>query len=334
MWPVDYAERVKMSDVAKRAGVSIATVSKVVNSRYGVAPGTVARVQAIIDEMGYVENLSASSLRRGRSNVLGILVATFEPFSTELLKGAARVADIAGYEVLAHTGGDAHAWERRSLSRLGGTLMDGAIIVTPTVLQGSVEIPAVAIDPHYGPSSLHTIDADSFEGARLVTKHLIDLGHTRIALLGGRAELDSARLREAGYRAALADAGIAVEEELVRETRYRPEVAVTEANVLLDMDDPPTAIFAANDITALETLRIARERGVDVPGELSVVGFDDVPEAALSEPPLTTVRQPLQAMGEAAMHMLIDLVEGRTREEHIRFDTTLVVRASTAPPRG
>lgn len=322
-----------MADVAARAGVSLATVSKVVNARYGVAPDTIERVQAVIEELGYVENLSASSLRRSTSNVLGVLVADFEPFSTELLKGAASAVHGTPFEVLAHAGGEAQAWERRSLSRLGGTLIDGAIIVTPTVLDAWDGIPVVAIDPHYGPNSLPTIDADSYAGAKELTAYLISLGHTRIAMLGGRAELDSARLREAGFRDAHAAAGIAVEEDLVRATRFQPATAREIARELLTMPSPPTAIFAANDITALRALDAANELGLDVPGDVSIAGFDDVPDAALSNPRLTTVRQPLQEMGRVAMEMLMDLVAGKPREQHIRMDTTLVTRESTAPPR-
>ena len=143
-------QRVKMADVARHAGVSVATVSKVVNGRYGVAQATVDRVQLIIAQLGYEASLGAQSLRSHRTNVLGILVAEFEPFSTELLKGASRAVADTAYELLAYSGGARGAdvgWEQRSLSRLSGTLIDGAVIVTPTVVETKHGFHVVAVDP-------------------------------------------------------------------------------------------------------------------------------------------------------------------------------------------
>jgi len=325
--------RVKLADVAARAGVSVATVSKVVNGRYGVAKETIAAVQEIIDELGYVGNLGASGLRSSRTNVLGILVADFEPYSAELIKGAARVTRNTQYDVLSYAGGEVPAWERRSLARLGGTLIDAAVVVTPTSLDTAISVPVVAVDPHYGPHWLPTIDCDSFGGSRTATQHLIDLGHRRLAFLGGRQELDSSQLREAGFREALRLAQLPVNEELVRHSRYDPDTALQIAVELLSLPEPPTAIVVANDVTAMRVVEAAHQLGLNVPRDLSVVGFDDIPDAALCDPPLTTVRQPLQDMGAAAMTMLLDILEGREHEHHIRMDVELVVRSSTAAPR-
>jgi len=326
------AARVKLSDVAARAGVSVATVSKVVNGRYGVSKDTIDLVQGVIDELGYVGNLSAASLRSASTNVLGILVADFEPYSAEIIKGAATVTRGTAWELLAHAGGETHGWERRSIARLGGTLIDGAVVVTPTTSEVNLIVPAVAIDPHYGPNQMPTVDADSYGGATAAVKHLIGLGHSRIAFIGGRSELDSSRLRENGYRDAMATAGLDVPDAYVRESRYDPDAAEAIALEMLALPERPTAIFAANDVTAIRVLGAARMLGIRVPQDLSVVGFDDVPQAALASPPLTTVRQPLGAMGEAAMHMLLDLLAGKERETHVRMPTELVVRASTAAP--
>lgn len=323
--------RVKMADVARTAGVSVATVSKVVNGRYGVAKETVELVQRVIEDMGYMGNLSASSLRGARTGVLGILVAGFEPYSAELLKGAAIAARGSGYELLAHSGGENHGWERRSIARLGGTLIDGAVIVTPTVLDARNGVPVVAVDPHYGPNRLPTIDADSYSGTMRAVEYLHSLGHRRIAFLGGRADLDSARLREAGFRDAMRAAGVEVDEALMRDSHYEPDIAAAEVRDLLSMPEPPTAIFAANDVTAIRTIEVAREMGLEVPRDLSVVGVDDIPEASQCRPPLTTVRQPLQDMGAAAMAMLLDLINEVEREPHIRMDTHLVIRDSCGP---
>jgi LacI family transcriptional regulator len=324
--------RVKLSDVAERAGVSVATVSKVVNGRYGVSKDTIDLVQGIIDEMGYVGNLSAASLRSASTNVLGILVADFEPYSAEIIKGAATVTRGTSWELLSHAGGERHGWERRSIARLGGTLIDGAVVVTPTTSDVNFIVPVVAIDPHYGPNQVPTVDADSFGGAIAAVEHLIGLGHERIAFLGGREELDSSRAREHGFRKAMKAAGLEIPAEYVRESRYDPDAAEAIALELLSLPQRPTAIFAANDVTAIRVLGAATMLGLRVPQDLSVVGFDDIPQASLSSPALTTVRQPLGAMGQAAMQMLLDILDGKDPDTHVRMNTELVVRASTAAP--
>lgn len=327
-----------INDVARTAGVSVATVSKVINGRYGVAVATSARVQEVIDELGYESSLVARSLRSRRTNVIGILVAEFEPFSTEILKGTSEAIHGSGYELLAYSGGGRAGsnvgWERRYLSRLSGTLIDGAILVTPTVMEADPGIPVVAVDPHLGPTGMPTIDSDNAHGALRATEHLLDLGHRRIGFLGGRPDLESAGLREEGYRAALAGAGIEVDPSLMRVGGYRPETADAPARELLTMADRPTAIFAANDLSAIQVLEVARELGLRVPQDVSVVGFDNIPESALVEPPLTTVSQPLQRMGAEAITLLLDLMRGATdRETHMRLPTRLLVRGSTGPPR-
>ncbi|MET8834183.1 LacI family DNA-binding transcriptional regulator [Micromonospora sp. NPDC004540] len=334
---VVFPERVKMSDVARTAGVSVATVSKVVNGRYGVAQATVERVQQVIHELGYEASLGAQSLRSHRTNVLGILVAEFEPFSTELLKGASREVAGSGYQLLAYSSGDgegtAIGWERRSLARLSGTLIDGAVIVTPTVIETKQGFHVVAVDPHTGPSGLPTVDSDNFAGAVLATNYLLSLGHRRIGHISGRPDLESARLREAGFRKAMADADVAVDERIVRVGGFRTESAAGTAAELLSLPDRPTAIFAGNDLSAISTMNVARSMGLTVPDDLSVIGFDNVPESALVNPPLTTIMQPLQRMGAEALRLLIDLIAGVERDTHIRLPTELVVRASCRPYR-
>lgn len=325
--------RVTIGDVARTAGVSVATVSKVINDRYGVAPETSARVHEVIADLGYESSIVARSLRSRRTNVIGILVAEFEPFSTELLKGISEAVEDTGYELLAYSGGlrrdDRVGWEQRYLSRLAGTLIDGAILVTPTVVAPSGTVPVVAVDPHRGPSGAPTVDSDNLAGARAATEHLLALGHRRIAFLGGRPDLESARLREQGYREALEDAGIAVDPALMRVGGYRPDLADSPAHELLSLPDRPSAVFAANDLSAIRTMEVATELGLRVPDDVSVVGFDNVPESVLASPPLTTVSQPIHEMGAAALRMVVDLLEGRPRDAHLRLPTDLVIRAST-----
>jgi LacI family transcriptional regulator len=334
---VEPHSRVTIRDVAAQAGVSVATVSKVINGRYGVAASTFARVQAVIDELGYEASLVAQSLRNHRTNVIGILVADLEPYSAELLKGAADAIRGSGYELVVYSAGgrstDQVGWERRYLSRLSGTLIDGAVLVTPTVVDVHYGAPIVAVDPHTGTSDLPTIDADNLHGGRLATGHLLDLGHRRIALLSGRPDLQSAQLREQGYREAMRDAGIPVEEILVEIGAYEPAVSAEAARRLLAGDRPPTAVFAANDLSAIAAVTVATELGLRVPEDLSVVGFDNIPDSALCRPPLTTVDQPIQEMGRRAIDLLVKLIRGDTVDTtHVTLATRLVVRDSTARP--
>jgi LacI family transcriptional regulator len=329
--------RITIRDVARHAGVSVATVSKVLNNRYGVAAATYAHVQKVIAELGYEASLVAQSLRNHQTNVIGILVADLEPFITELLKGAADALHGTGFELVIYSAGgrtgDLDGWEQRYLSRLSGTLIDGAILVTPTIIDVNYGSPVVAVDPHTGTSHIPTIDADNLRGAHLATEHLIDLGHKRIAMLTGRHDLQSSVLREQGYRQAMRKAGLDVDERLVQPGEYHLEPSRDSARALLSLPEPPTAIFAANDTSALAAMAVAAELGFRVPEDLSIVGFDNIPESALNVPALTTVEQPIRLMGHRAVEMLIELIRGRTLQEtYVTLDTRLVVRASTSAP--
>ena len=328
-----------IGDVAAQAGVSIATVSKVINGRYGVAPATLERVQSVIDELGYESSLVARSLRSRRTNVLGIVVADIEPFSAELLKGAGAAIRERGYELIVYSGSghgkDNSGWERRYISRLGGTLTDGIILVTPTVVDVDDGTPLVAVDPHTGPSNLPSVHSDNLAGAITATRHLLELGHRRIGFLAGRPDLESARQREQGYCRALSDAGLPVDTNLIRVGDYDLEMSQEPARQLLTLDDRPTAIFAANDLSAMQTMHVARTLGLAIPRDVSVVGFDNIPESALIEPPLTTIDQSIQEMGRRAVELLIAVVEGETGlAQQVTLPTRLVVRQSTGvPPR-
>jgi LacI family transcriptional regulator len=332
----DVRTRATIHDVAAAAGVSVATVSKAVNGRYGVSPATVERVLVAVEALGYESSLVASSMRARQTGVIGVLVADFEPFSAEVLKGVGGALRDSRLDLLAYSGsrlGSGEGWERRSLSRLSGTLVDGVIMVTPTVVNVTADVPVVAIDPHTGPADLPTVESDSYTGARQAVDYLLSLGHRRIGFLAGRPDLRSSMLREGGYRRALEEARIPVDPSLIALGRYEEDSARAAAVRLLARADPPTAIFAANDISALTTVRVAIEHGLDVPRDLSVVGFDDVPDASQSSPPLTTVRQPMQQLGVEALGMLLDLMAGgQPAATHLRLPTVLVPRATTAPP--
>lgn len=328
--------RTTINDVALAAGVSVATVSKAINGRYGVSPETLARVMSVVAELGYESSLVATSMRRRSTHVIGVLVAEFEPFALQLLRGVSDALDNTDYDVLAYAGsvsaGEHAGWERRSLSKLGGTLIDGAILVTPTSTATHASVPTVAVDPHVGGHEAATVSVANVDGARAATAHLLSLGHRRVAHLRGRTDLESAREREQGYRDALDAAGIPFDPSLVAEGGYRTADSTEGAHAILDLPDTPTAVFAANDLSAIEMIRVATERGLRVPADLSVVGFDDILDAASHTPQLTTVRQPLPEMGTAAVRMLLDILHGDDPDP-VRMPTTLIVRESTAPPR-
>ena len=323
-------------DIAAAAGVSVATVSKAVNGRYGVAPETADRVMRIVEEMGYESSLAARRMAGIRTGVIGVLVAEFEPFSAEILKGISTEAQKRHFDVLAYSGAYGSAssgWESRSLRRLGSNLIDGAILVTPTTHLAESEMPIVAIDPHAGPAQGVTIESDSYGGAVTATRYLIELGHRRIGFVAGRPDLRSSRARDAGYRRALADAGIPFDPRLTRTGFYDQEAARRMANELLTSSERPTAVFAANDLSAIAIGEVATTLGLEVPRDLSIIGFDDVPEASRWMPALTTVRQPMRRLGEEAVQMLAALMSGEELEEpHTLLQTRLVVRHTTAPP--
>jgi LacI family transcriptional regulator len=327
------SRRVTIGDVAAEAGVSVATVSKVINDRWGVAENTSARVRAVIDQLGYESSLVARSLRSHRTNVIGIVVVDVEPFSAELLKGAARAIRGSRYELAVFSGcgrsEDQVGWERRYLSRVNGTLTDGTILVTPSTVDVTPgAAPVVVVDHNAATPSLPSVDSDNLRGAIAATEHLIALGHRRIGFLAGRPDLESARLRERGYRHALAAAGIELDPELVRVGGYRSETTEQPARDMLGLDVPPTAVFAANDVTAIATMEVARSLGLAIPDDLSVIGFDNVPESALTEPPLTTIDQSIQELGFEAVRMLMALIDDPGSGSHLTLPTRLVERRS------
>lgn len=331
--------RATIRDVADRAGVSVATISKVMNGRAGVAEETRQHVRHVVDELGYVSRVGAQSLRSLRTGVIGVLVSNFEPYSAEILKGVALgAASLPAVEVMAWSGtvGDVPpptGWESRLLLRLGGSLIDGAIIVAPSIVDDPLlDLPLVMVDPHRGGDRHPDVRVDDRGGAHQAVDHLVALGHRRIAFLGGRRDLDSARERYRGYLDAMADHGLSPE-GLIAEGDYTAPGAVLPATQLLHRDPRPTAIFAANDMSALCVIEIAEAMGLRVPHDLSVIGFDDVPDATRAPHPLTTIAQPLSDIGARAIGMLSDLLRGQSpAQPHLRLEAHLITRGSTAPP--
>ncbi len=331
--------RVTINDVARAAGVSVSTISKVVNKRDGIAADTQRRVQQVIDDLGYVGSVGARSLRARRTGVVGVLVSQFEPYSAEILKGVGLAAQGADVEIMAWAGAShgpyaPTGWEHALLASLAGSLIDGAIMVTPSSQSRSGTFPVVAIDPHAIDPVVPSISVDDEGGARSAVDHLVGLGHTRIGYLGGREDLESALARERGFRVAMLQAGLTVDERIVQHGDYTAAGAEIAATLLLDEPDPPTAVLAANDVSALRIIQAAQARGMDLPADLSVVGFDNIPEASQHGIRLTTIAQPLQDIGAKALQMLLQLLNDRILTQlHRQMPTRLIVRDSTAAPR-
>ncbi|WP_245827771.1 LacI family DNA-binding transcriptional regulator [Sinomonas mesophila] len=349
-----------MQDVARAAGVSHQTVSRVLNGHPYVSEAARTAVEAAIRELGYRRNTAARSLVTRRSQTIGVLgseVTAFGPSST--LWGVEQAAHEAGYFVSIAGLRDVTASNiADALAHFGDQAVDGIVVVVPhpgtfETLRGlDVGVPLVAVGAH-GQPGLAGARVDQEQGAHDAVAHLAGLGHRRIGHVAGPAGWIDAAAREAGWRDALAEAGAPAhqwrrEGDWTAADGYRIGLELAEA---LDGPDAPTAVFVANDQMALGVLRALSERGVNVPGRLSVVGFDDLPEAAFFIPPLTTVRQDFAELGRRALAVLLAEIEGasgpRAEEDGgagavdgaadgagATVPAELVVRETTAPPGG
>jgi LacI family transcriptional regulator len=330
--------RVTITDIARRAGVSVPTVSRVVNGRSDVSPGTRARVEELLRRHGYRKRATAPGRR---ADLIDLVFNDLDsPWAVEIIRGVEEVAHAAGVGTVVSAvrgrSGDARRWMRNLRARTS----DGVVLVTSAldpVLHQELRIlgvPLVVVDPAGSPApDVPAVGAANRSGALAATEHLLALGHRRIGLIAGPPRLLCSRDRRDGYRAALEGAGIAVDESLIVPGDFRHESGFAACGALLGLPEPPTAVFAAGDQMALGAIEALRRRGLRVPQDLSVVGFDDLPEVRWSAPPLTTVRRPLADMGRAAARTVLR----RTRDERpdpprVELGTDLILRSSTAPP--
>ena len=334
--------RVTIREVADEAGVSIATVSRVLNGRDDVAPETRELVSRIIQERGYIANRGARGLSAGRTGLVGLLVPlVFPAYFAAILSGATEALQDHDLRAVLSPTQHEHDREVTLLDRLMHGLTDGALIVLPE--ESSEELGRlvdagyrfVVVDPLMPlDDRIASVSAANTSGADQAMKHLLGLGHRRIAIITGPRGWVATEERRRGYHAALAAAGILPDPRLEVESNFEIDGGEQAAFQLLDLADPPTAIFAFNDNHAIGAIRAARTRGVRVPEDLSIVGFDDVEHATVVTPALTTVRQPLAEMGRTAVSLLMRLLERHSLETlHVELATRLVVRESTAPPK-
>jgi LacI family transcriptional regulator len=329
--------RPTLATVAASAGVSVATVSKVINGRSDVAATTRARVQDLLRQHDYVG-------RRVESTEAPRIELFFQydlnPYSTEILQGVLdAAADLTvGVAVTVRSRGqrnsDAAAWAR-DLAAGGRQAVVGVTTeLTPGDLSAlsRARMPLVVIDPLNMPHSrLTSVGSTNFAGGVAATRHLLSLGHRRIAYLGGPPEAACNQARMQGFRGEMAAAGAPVSECYVRSGQRYYEDGVASGSELIDLPEPPTAVFAFSDEVALGVIEAARVRGLRTPEDISVVGFDDTHLARRSSPPLTTVRQPLREMGAVALRTALQLAAGeKVDSRHVELATELVVRGSTA----
>jgi LacI family transcriptional regulator len=322
-------------DVAHAAGVSVSTVSRVLNDKDDIAPETYERVKTIIAEMGYASSLAARSMRSRRMNVIGLIMPDAgEPFPIEVMKGVNSAIAALDYDLIIYTCGDIRKHytadrEKKFVSLLNNSITDGVIVITPATTHFATFAPVVAVDPHYETTEYPSVISTNREGAVEAMNYLIKLGHRRIGFIGGRSDLTSAIRRLRGYQDSLVKAGIPIEPDLIVQGDFTASAGLNCARQLLSLPLPPTAIFAANDQSALGAYQAVREAGLSIPADISIVGFDNIPEANQADPGLTTVDQSIQEMGKIAIQMLVKLIEGEPLESKtIKTTTRLLIRES------
>ena len=334
------ARRVTINTIAQEAGVSVPTVSRVLNGRADVSPQTRERVEQLLQQHGYRRRASRQTRR---ANLVDLVFNDLDsPWAVELIRGVEDVTHAAAVGTVVSAVHRRSAATKQWLRNLRARASDGVIFVTtdltPPIYSElhRLGIPVVVVDAAgTAPSDVPTIGATNWAGGRRATDHLVSLGHRRIGFIAGPKQLLCSVARLDGYRSALHAAGIPVDEELVAPGDFHHESGFHAGGTLLDLPDRPTAIFASSDTMALGAYEAARRRGLRIPDDVSIVGFDDLPESQWSSPPLTTVRQPLAEMGALAARIALRLALGEQIETpRVELATTLVVRDSTAAPGG
>ncbi|MCP2265471.1 LacI family DNA-binding transcriptional regulator [Promicromonospora thailandica] len=336
------AARPTLEQVARAAGVSKATASKVLNHRPHISEQTRRRVEQAIDELGYVP--TTGPRERDRLRKVNVVFSTLANlYSMHVLEGIVAAAHAQHVEVLVDRTDPAQedgplspAWSRRMAAQehVGVIAVTAELTAEQRDQISALGLSVVLIDP-LNPldDEVVSVGATNFTGGLQATRHLLDLGHRRIAYAGGPPGSVASHERLQGYLSAMSSASAPVDPALVLAGEFTVPAGLEMAGVLLDGPHPPTAIFAGCDASALGVIEAARQRGLRVPQDLSVVGFDDTAMAVSSAPPLTTVRQPISDMGRVALRTLLQQARGeRADSHHVQLSTQLVVRGSTAAP--
>lgn len=326
-------------DVARAAGVSHSTVSRVLNGRPNISAETRRRVENALARLGYVADTRARSLAGGRLGCVGLVVFDLESsYLNQIVRSVDKALAEEGLDLLLCTTHRRELREHAYVQRLANGAVDGLIVVIPTEAERYAAtlaergMPCVLVD-HGESVHASNVISDNPGGVRMIVDHLHAAGHRRIGTIVGRPGRTATVERISAYRQAVADYGLDTDPALVVAGDYVEAGAHEAARILLDVSDPPTAIVAPSDTAAMGVLRAARERGLDVPTDLSITGFDDVPEAALMAPGLTTMRQDFDEMGSRAVQLLLERLEDPDRiPVQVRLPVELVVRGSTGAP--
>ncbi len=331
-------------DVAREAGVSFATVSRVINNTTPVSPEKHERVVQAMNRLGYVVNQQARSLAGGRTSVIGVLVPNVgTAYIEEIMVGVNDALEASQYELLLYTTHRQRENESTYFMTLTRGLADGLLLILPRHVDlysrtlHQRQFPHVLIDAVAPDENSPAVVATNRDGLYDATRHLIELGHRRIAFIAGPDILSTCLARMDGYRQALHDYQLPFDPALCHKTigdaYIKPHYGYNVAMELFDLPDPPTAIVGYNDLMAIGVLDAAIARGIRVPEECSIVGFDDILQAQFTHPPLTTVHHPLQDMGRIATQMLIEQIQDPEKNlESMYLPTNLVIRNTTAPP--
>ncbi len=335
--PRQLSRQPSIKDIARLAHVSHPTVSRALQNSSLVNAETAARIRKIAEDQGYRASAVARGLVTRRTRTIGLVVTLLDdPFSSAVACGVEETAAEHGYAVfLANSHADPER-ERRVVEELAERRVDGIIVTSSRVgalylrLLKELDVPIVLVNDQYPGEFVHTVTIANQEGMRAATEHLIGLGHRRIAYLGDRNGYQADAARRAGYKAALVRAGIGFAPELATVGDGGPEAAMEAVHELLRLNTPPTAVCCYNDMTALGAMRAIRARGLRVPQDVSVTGFDDLFFAAYLAPALTTVRQPMRQMGQMAMENLFKLMSGQESAAQVKVEAELIVRGSTA----
>jgi LacI family transcriptional regulator len=329
-------------DVARESGVSYSTVSRALNGYEFVKPSTREKVLRAAEKLGYVPNQQARSLAGGRSNLIGILVPTLDnAYISEIIRGIDEELAKSHYNLILYTTHHHRGNEASYVATIVNSAADGLLLVVPLSSNHYLDIlreqqfPHVLIDQSDLTEQSSAISATNWQGAYDATQYLIELGHRRIGFVTGLMELTSTMERLEGHRAALIDFGIAPDESLIAMGDFREQGGYLAAQRLLDLSARPTAIFASNDLSAFGVMDAIRQRGLRIPDDISVMGFDDIPQASIVHPKLTTVRQPLEQMGRMAVRMLLKhLANPDQPPSRLTLATRLLVRESCTNVHG
>jgi LacI family transcriptional regulator len=330
--------KITIFDVAEASGVSYGTVSRVINNGPHVKAATRARVMDAIDSLGYVINRQAQSLARGQTHVIGLLVPDLGTgYIGEIMRGIDDELDHAGYDLMLFTTHRRAAKEANYVGSLVQGVVEGLLLVLPRNPEdylgvlGNRHFPHVLVDHQGVDTNSPAVGATNWQGGYVATEYLISIGHKRIGFITGSIDLGAAQDRLAGYKAALRTHHLPEIPELIYEGDFAQNSGVAGANVLLDLPEPPTAIFASNDVMAMGAMDVIRHRGLRIPDDISIVGFDNIPQAAMVYPPLTTVQQPLEQMGRVATQVLLAMLKNPEEKfTRVELPTELIVRSSTS----